>query len=112
MDPERLAGIYVELGETRAKAAIASATEELALEMERLKGLMRAGQAQAIPQAARRLRDIAEPLGLCSLGHVADDLEMTALADNPIAMAAILARLDRLANRSLKMVWDLQDMSG
>ncbi len=112
MDPERLAGIYVEMGESRAKTVIAGATEELALEMERLKGLMLAGHPRAMPQTARRLRDIAEPLGLCSLTQVAEDLAKTAATENRVAMAAILARLDRLANQSLKMVWDLQDMSG
>jgi hypothetical protein len=29
-----------------------------------------------------------------------------------VAQAATVARLERVAGRSLKMVWDLQDMSG
>lgn len=112
MDPDRLAGIYVELGEVKAHAAIGRAMEDLALTLERLKGLLRAGRLPALSQSAARICDIAEPLGLSSLARVASDVAQVSQARDEVALAATLARLERVANRSLKMVWDLQDLSG
>jgi len=112
MDAERLAGIYVELGEARAQAMVGRAMEELSVTLERIAGLVRSGRSAAVAQSARRIHDIAEPLGLCSLARVADDVARAAGARDMIALAATQARLERIANRSLKMVWDLQDISG
>lgn len=112
MDPERLAGIYVEMGEARAQAAVSCAMEELAVTMERLRGLLRTGRRRALSDAALRIRDIAEPLGLSSLAQVAGDVAAVADRGDAAALGAVTARLERVSNRSLKMVWDLQDLSG
>ncbi|MHC0052231.1 hypothetical protein [Actibacterium sp. D379-3] len=112
MDPERLAEIYVELGEVRAQAAVGRAMEDLAMTLDRLGGQHRGGRRAAVAQLAVRIRDIAEPLGLSSLSLVAGDVARLAETRDAVALAATTARLERVANRSLKMVWDLQDISG
>ncbi|MBB4021388.1 MAG: hypothetical protein CL814_07915 [Confluentimicrobium sp.] len=112
MDPERLALLYVELGEARAQAAVARAMEDLAVTLERMKGYLRAGRSSGLVQGAHRICDIADPLGLSSLSRVAADVGEAAGAGDKVAQAATVARLERVAGRSLKMVWDLQDMSG
>ncbi|MGB8624062.1 MAG: hypothetical protein WCD16_14710 [Paracoccaceae bacterium] len=112
MDAERLAAIYVELGEARATAAVASAMEELAVALERMRGLRQTSRIPALAQLAARVRDIAEPLGMLSLSLVACDVTDAAQTGDGVALSATLARMERVANRSLKMVWDLQDLSG
>ena len=112
MDPERLAAIYVDMGEARAQVAVSRAMEDLAITLERIKGLARVGRRGDLVNKALRIRDIAEPLGLSSLSKAAANLAEVGETKNPVALAATLARLERVANRSLKMVWDLQDLSG
>ncbi|SMX30650.1 hypothetical protein [Actibacterium lipolyticum] len=112
MDPERLAAIYVDMGEARAQVAVSRAMEDLAITLERIKGLARVGRLADLAEKALRVRDIAEPLGLSSLSKAAANLAEVGGTKNPVALAATLARLERVANRSLKMVWDLQDLSG
>jgi len=112
MDPERLAGIYVEMGEVRAQAAVSCAMEELAVTMEQVRALRIGGRPRSLEDLALRVRDIAEPLGLSSLAQVAGDLAAIAAGGDPAALGAVMARLERVSNRSLKMVWDLQDLSG
>lgn len=112
MDAERLASVYLELGEARAQTTMARAMDEITVALARLKGLVRAGRLGQLADVAQSMRDIAEPLGLNSLARVAHDLADLSARRDPVALAAVMARMDRVVERTLKMVWDLQDLSG
>ena len=57
------------------------------------------------------IRD-AQLIGMATLArvgrHVLDCLD----SGDPTALAATLARLDRIGDRSIHAVWDLEDLSG
>ncbi len=112
LDPERLAEIYVEMGEDRAQIVVSRATDDLTVALTRLRGYRRVGQGDALSRSAKRMATIAEPLGLSHLARVAQDVAAVALTGDDTALAATLARLERVAGRSLKIVTDLQDVSG
>lgn len=113
MDAERLAAIYVEMGDSRANAAVSRAMTDLSQTLDRLRtGIALGGSPRDIRRLAGHIRDIAEPLGLSSLSVAACNLADAAQAGQPVAIFATLARLERVATRSLKMVWDIHDLSG
>lgn len=112
LDSERLAELYIEMGEARARVAIGRAMEDMAITLERLKGYLRAGRLRDLGASAARITTIADPLGLSSLSRVAGDVSIVAGRKDRVALAATMARLDRVAARSLKMVVDLQNLSG
>ena len=112
MDPERLAALYVEMGEARANAAVSRALKDLSNAMEQLRHDLAFRASPAIlEQSAGKIRDIAEPLGLTTLGLAASNAADAVASADTVATFATLARLERIANRSLKVVWDIHDLS-
>lgn len=112
LDPERLADMFVDLGERRA-------ADLIALSLARLEAL---GQAldSAVAQMRRddcaaRAGDIAalsEALGLVSLAQAAQGVAEAAGSGDPVALAATWARLRRIAARSHRIAAELQHRSG
>ncbi len=112
MDPERLAEIYVEMGEAKAEIAVARATDDLIVTLERLRGLQRIGRLDGLSRSAARIAMIAEPLGLSSLARAAQNVSDVAAKDDLVALNATLARLERMTDQSVRFVTDLRDLSG
>lgn len=111
-DPERLADIYIEMGESRAQDTVARMLHDLEFTLQRIKGLRRAQRLVCIAQSCARISETATELGLSSLSRVTEDVAVVAERGDEIALAATMARLERVANRSLKIVSGLHDMSG
>lgn len=110
MDEERLAGLYLELGEARAQAVVMRAVEDISVQLEQITGFARAGRLDALRRVAEEVADTAIPFGLQSLARVAGDVAtLAARGDDPVAQAACLARLERVANRSMRIVFHLSD---
>jgi len=111
LNPDRVVALYAELGEARAEAVMCRSIEELAVQIAAAQQAAQAGQAGALVEAAARLARLAEQIGMASLARVAGDVAQTARRGDSAALAATLARLVRIGDRSLTAVWDLQDMS-
>lgn len=112
LDPERLAALYVELGEAHAQVAVARAMEDLLAHVDQLRtDLAFRGSASRLARTVGRIHDIAEPLGLSSLSLAAQNAEDAVQGGDIVSTFATLARLERVANRSIKMVWDIQELS-
>ncbi|WP_152544468.1 hypothetical protein [Actibacterium mucosum] len=112
MDPERLAALYVEMGETAANAAVSRALRDLSDAMEQLRCDMSfRAPAEVLCQSSHKIRDIAEPLGLTTLAVSAANVADAVISGDTVATFATLARLEKVANRSLKVVWDIHDLS-
>lgn len=107
VDTEKLAGVFLQLGERRATLAVSRSIEDLVGVLNHLQVQARAGRAGAVSRSAERLEQIALPLGLTSLVSVARDLKRVS-GRNDAAFAAVLARLERIANRSIDIVSQLQ----
>jgi hypothetical protein len=53
---------------------------------------------------------LADKIGMVTLARVAQDVGLCAGRSDAAALAATLARLTRIGDRSLSAVWDLQDV--
>lgn len=111
LDPDRVVALYAELGETPADAVLCRSIEELAVLIAAAQQAAREGLAGALIDAAARLARLAEQIGMVTLARVAGDVGQVARLGDGAAVAATLARLVRIGDRSLTAVWDLQDMN-
>lgn len=109
MDPGNLDFLYADLGPAGAEAIVCRAMEELALRLAELVALHRAGRLAEMARLARSMGAISGQVGLESFAHVSGDVAGCALNGEPVALAATLRRLERIADRSLTGIWDLQD---
>ncbi|TCP39030.1 hypothetical protein EV662_11572 [Rhodovulum marinum] len=112
VDSDRLADMFVELGETRA-------ADLVALSVERLEALMASldvATAQVRPgdciDLAGQIRALGDSLGLLSLSVAARGVARAVQSGDPVAVAATMARLRRLALRSFRIAAELQHRSG
>lgn len=112
LDADRLATLFVEVGEHRAQRIVDRALQDLGETLDLARGCHRAGRIEDLSALAARIEHIAEPLGLCSLARVAADLEELCDWQDEVALAAVLARLNRVADQSLRFAWSLGGMSG
>lgn len=111
LDPDALSAIYAELGERGAEKLISRATEDLAGRLQDLRQSLAEGRAADIVRAARMLAQVGAQVGMTSVARVARDLIRATEAGDTTGQAAILARLERIGQRSLAAVWDLHDMT-
>lgn len=109
--PDRLAELYVQLGEAGAQDVVCRAVEELAVRLAQLGVAYRASEHDKVRKGAKGLVGIAEQIGMQRLADVARDVRICADENDPVAMAAVVARLLRVGDYSLTAVWDLQDLS-
>lgn len=110
LDPDRIVALVSELGEDGAEQAVRRAIEELAGRLTELLRFVDEGDAVAMHRSARRLSKVAEQIGMLTLARIAGDVLRTADAGDVAAQAATLARLVRIADRSLNAVWDLRHL--
>lgn len=110
LDPDRLVALYAQLGQIGAERMIAAAMEDLAEHLVTMQLAAREGKADVLTHASGELARLATQVGMVLLAQVAGDLSACMARHDVAAQAAVLARLVRIAERSLTAVWDLQDM--
>lgn len=111
LDSDRLAELYVQLGEAGAQDVVCRAMEELAVRLTRLNEAYQTNMTRDLRKGAKGLIGIAEQVGMQRLADVARNVHSCADENDPIALAATMARLLRIGDCSLTAVWDLQDLS-
>jgi len=111
LDPDRLVALYAELGEAGAERLIGAAMEELAVRIALVQKAAQAGQVDRLGPAVEKLHELAEQVGMQALARVGQDVLNCAQAGDGAGVAATVARLVRIGDRSLTAVWDLQDMT-
>jgi len=111
LESDRLAELYAQLGETGAQDVVCRAMEELAVRLARIDEAFRSCKLTALRKGAKGLIGIAEQVGMQRLADVARDVCACAEGPDPVALGATMARLQRVGDRSLTAVWDLQDLS-
>lgn len=109
MDPDSLEALYTELGPVGAENVVCRAMEELAMRLSELPDLHRAGRWEELSRVARSMIAISRQVGLTGFARVAGDVANCAIQGDPIALGATLGRLERIGDRSLTAVWDIQD---
>lgn len=111
VDADRLGQLFAQLGERGAEDVVCRAMEELAARLSHADQQYRGGDLAALRKNSRSLVAIADQVGMYLLARVAQDVTSCIDVGDPVALAAVLARLVRVGERSLFAVWDLQDLS-
>jgi len=111
LDPDRLEELYVQLGEAGAEDVVCRALEELAVRLSHTERCYREGREADLHKSARSLVAISEQIGMGTLARAASNVVACVDRGDPVALAATLARLLRIGERSLSEIWELQDKS-
>jgi len=111
LDPDKLGGLYQQLGEAGAEDVVCRAIEELAVRLSHCERLWRRQDLNGLRKSARSLVAISEQIGMTTLARVAGDVTGAVDADDRAVVGATLFRLLRIGEKSLTAVWDLQDLS-
>ena len=111
LESDRLAELYVQLGEAGAQDVVCRAMEELAIRLSQLEQNYRAGNLKAVRKTVKGLIGITEQVGMQRFADVACDVRRSVDNNDPVALGATMARLLRIGDCSLTAVWDLQDLS-
>ena len=112
LDPDRLTTLYAQLGEDGAEDVICRAMEELAVRLTYAERMYRSGQTGDLRKSVRSMAAIAEQIGMNLLARVARDVTAPIDPADDNELAAPLARLLRIGERSLSAVWEMRDLSG
>jgi hypothetical protein len=110
-DAEPIAAIYRNLGVQAAEQVVARALAELASVADEVIELVRVQDRAALPRSLRRLQRLSENMGLVSLGTIAQDAAICLSEDDGIAFAAVLARLQRVMERTFSPQSQMADLS-
>ena len=111
LDANRLEDLYLQLGEAGAEDVVCRALEELAARLSHTERCYRETRFHDMRKSARSLIAISEQIGMQHLARVAGDVTNCIDLGDRNALAATLARLLRIGERSLNEIWDLQDLS-
>ena len=107
LDPKRLDELYLQLGPSAAEDVVCRALEEMAARLAQIDRSHGARQFDLLFKNARGLSAISEQLGMHLLSQVARDVTYCAGNGDRTALAATLARLMRIGERSLTEIWEM-----
>jgi len=111
LDPERLEGLFARVGTRAGENMVCRAMEELAYRLGRADSHHESGEYAEMRKCTRALGAIAEQIGMSGLSRIAGDVVQCIDDGDPVALAATLARMARMGERSLYAIWDMQDLS-
>ena len=111
LDQDRLGDLYAQLGEVGAEDVVCRAMEELAARLMQTARMYRQGDLPDLRKSARSIAAIADQIGMQVLARVARDVTACVDTADSHGLAATLARLMRIGERSLTAVCDLKDLS-
>lgn len=111
LDPDRLGGLYRQLGDKNALDVLCRTVEELAVRLSNCERHWRQRDWEALRKCAKSLVAIADQIGMTALARVAGDVTGAVDAGDAVAAGATLGRLIRVGERSLTAIWDQQDLS-
>ena len=106
LDPSRIGALYAELGGAEVRALLDRAMVELAVVRRALDDDYRRSDFAGFARNLRRMRRIAEHLGLTTLGAVAGDVGDCLDRGDATALAATWARLARSTDQALAGGWE------
>lgn len=106
IDTHRVGDIVDELGEHAAQNVIGLALEQIATGLSTIETAFARDDLVQVSDRAGRLARLAWQVGLVTLSGIAVDVAACCnLRDRP-ALAATVARLLRVGNRSVTQIWD------
>ncbi len=104
LDQVRLGTLYHQLGTAGADKVIGRASRELSARTARCRRLWEAGDRPGLCKCARSMIPIAEQAGMTEFARAARHVTAAAVAQDAVALAATLSRLQRVGDSSLRAV--------
>jgi hypothetical protein len=101
LDAEPVAAMFRNLGRATAEQVVSRALGEVMLTVAGLAEQMRAHDFNGVGRKLRRLQSLADHLGMVSLAHSAAEMRLCLECRDDTALAAVWARLIRVAEASL-----------
>lgn len=111
-NPAQLEALCDRVGELRAETEVALALERISQHLVAVGPAVHQGSAVQLHDLLENLAQDAQLIGMATLARVAKDVLYCLNAADETAFAATLARLERVGDRSIHAVWDLDDLSG
>ena len=109
-NPDCLEELCLKIGEVRAEAEVALALHRISELLPTLEEMLNK-DASAFALAIDQVCKDADLIGMATLARVARAVKDSHSNANHVALAATMARLDRVGERSIHAVWDLEDLS-
>ena len=106
LDPSRIGLLYAELGGAEVQALLDRAILELSGVHDDLRGQYAARDLDGFARNLRRMRRIAEHLGLTTVARIAGDVSACLDRGDSTALAATWARLSRSAEQAQLGDWN------
>ncbi|MBU2963753.1 hypothetical protein KO516_23575 [Citreicella sp. C3M06] len=110
LNPERLEGLYQRLGAQEGEDVLCRAMEELAYRLGQADRFYETSDFAEMRKCTHTLGAIADQIGMSALTRISADVVQCIDDGDAVALAATLARMARVGERSLYAVWDLQDI--
>lgn len=110
-NPGQLEQLCERIGEISAEAEVANALNRITIALDELHEVPRGWPDPALRPVIERVARDAHLIGMASLARVAGDVVQCIDTGDGVALAATLARLDRIGDRSVHAVWDFEDAS-
>ncbi len=111
-NPGQLEKLCDRLGELRAEAEVALALDRLSALLDEVARLGQHSDTAALEEVLAALVRDAHLIGMATLAKVGQHVLECLASRDPTALAATLARLARVGDRSIHAIWDLEDLSG
>ncbi len=110
-DPDRLEELCVEIGEYRAEWELARGLQTMGLYLSTLSKLTASAPHGDIAKPLDKLIPTAERIGMTTLARVAGDVRNCLDSGGEAALAATLARLQRVGEKSIYETCDIDGVS-
>jgi hypothetical protein len=111
-NPAQLERLCERMGEQQAEAEVGYALQRLAARLGDVSRLSTQKRMAELEEVLAALVRDAQLIGMATLARVGRHvLSCLDTGDGP-ALAATLARLERVGDRSIHAIWDLDDLSG
>lgn len=111
-NPGQLEKLCERLGELRAEAEVAHALDRLSALLDEVGRISASGDHLHLEEVLAALVRDAQMIGMATLARVGRDVLDCIDSGDRTALAATLARLMRVGDRSIHAIWDLEDVSG
>lgn len=112
LNPDRMQQLHHQLGAQGAHKLVQRAIEDLALRLQAIAAAASGARWDELRKRGRALQAVADQIGLDTLIMVTDDVLACIDGDDPVALAATQARLQRIGHRSLGEIRRLLEQSG
>lgn len=110
IDRDRLAILVRDHGDAAAERVIDHSLEEISRRLLMVETGWATGEFRRVGRAAQALIRIADRMGMHLLAHVACDVAALARTGEGPALAATVARLQRVGERSMLALWGAGDV--